>query len=112
MAAAHRRFELRLQGAGTFHGNVLYAGLAGQTASLALLAEDVQVACRAAGAVLEDRPFRPHLTVARGPHAHVPPALAAYSGPSWPVTHVELVRSVLGRQATHVVLRRFPLGPA
>ena len=107
--AGHQGFSLRVEGGGTFHGSVLFAGLAGDTEALQHLAEDVRAACRDAGALIEDRPFHPHLTLARGKGLRVAPALREHRGPDWPVTEVELVRSVLGRRARHEVLARFPL---
>ncbi len=88
---------------------MLWAGLGGDTEALQGLAEDVQLACRAAGAQLEERPFHAHVTLARGRRLHVPSALLKHHGPSWPVTQVELVESVLGRAARHQVVRVFPL---
>lgn len=51
----------------------------------------------------DDRPFRPHLTVAR-PGDRMDPAdveadrasLDGYEGPSWPASELVLVRSYLG----------------
>jgi hypothetical protein len=41
-----------------------------------------------------------------------PATLWDYEGPPFTVTDVQLVRSVLGRAATHEVLVSFPLGSA
>lgn len=114
VAARHAGFALRLEGGGTFHGRVLYAGLSGSTEALTALADDVRDACRRAGAEVERRPFHGHLTLKRGLRLTVPPALAEHRGPRWDVRDVELVRSTLGgpQPATHEVLARFPLGPA
>jgi 2'-5' RNA ligase len=86
---------------------VVAVGVRGDTTALEWLAKDVQRACRDAGAVLERRRYRPHLTVGRG---DVPHALEDYEGPGWPVTEVELVQSVLGRSARHTTLQRLRLG--
>ena len=99
-------FPLALSG-GTRLGSVVAAGVRGDTRALEALARSVQRTCRAAGAVLERRRWRPHLTVARG--GPVPAALWDYEGPPWTVTDVELVRSVLGRQVEHTVLQAFRL---
>lgn len=113
VAARHAGFALRLEGGGTFHGRVLYAGLSGDTDTLTSLAEDVRRACRKAGATIERRRFHGHLTLKRGQGLKVPPALAEHRGPRWSVREVELVRSTLGGPvpATHEVLRTFPLAP-
>lgn len=112
-AARHGGFSLRLEGGGTFHGRVLFAGLSGDTEALGAVADDVRQACRDAGAEIESRPFHGHLTLARGQGLAVPPALQQHRGPRWHVHELELVRSVLGgpTPATHEVLARFPLGP-
>jgi 2'-5' RNA ligase len=66
------------------------------------------------------RPFTPHLTIAR-PADRLPPgqiaadraALAAYRGAPWPVTRVELVRSVLGSPPAYHRIGSYELiGPA
>ena len=99
---------LRLEGGGEFRrAGAGWAGVGGDVDGLRRLAGDLADACRAAGVALEDRPFRPHLTVAR----RVPAAarLAGYRGPSWTATEVEVVRSHLGATARHEVLRALPL---
>jgi 2'-5' RNA ligase len=110
-AAAARTppFELHLAGGGAFTGaRASWAGLAGDLHALGALAADVQHAGRNAGIALEPRRFRPHVTV--GNAGRVDPAtLTGYAGPSWRVREIELVRSVLGKTATHSVLERFPL---
>ncbi len=64
-----RAFDLRLQGAGAFpdprRPRVLWLGTGQGAAELEELAARLQGGLRAAGFRLEDRPFRPHLTVAR-----------------------------------------------
>jgi 2'-5' RNA ligase len=104
-AAAHESFTLSLQGSGSF-GRSTWVGVGGEVAALRALQADVAAACRVAGVPLEERPHRPHLTVGRLP----PAVLQSYQGPLWPVTEIELVRSVLGKGAAHSVLERFPLG--
>ena len=102
-------FPLALRGSGSFgRGAVVWVGLAGDVPALRSLAGAVTRACRAAGADVDDRPYRPHLTVGRKGHPDAA-ALASYDGPVWPVTEVELVRSDVGRTVRHTVLERFPL---
>ncbi|MCW2725990.1 MAG: 2-5 ligase [Frankiales bacterium] len=111
-AAAHPPPQLRLSGGGSFSGaRAVWAGLAGDVEGLRALAADVQRACRDAGVPLEERHYRPHLTVGRLGRLDRQ-ALAAYDGPSWRAGRIDLVRSVLGRTVEHTVLRTFPLRPA
>ncbi len=82
---------LSLQGSGAFRRRAVWLGVAG----------DVGALRRVAAAVAPgDRPYRPHLTVARlrGDTDPTPAvaALTSYAGPSWTVTDVHLVRSHLG----------------
>ena len=62
-------FELELKGFGVFpvhrSPRVLWIGLGGDLDSLSKLAECISRAVVPLGFPLEDRPFRPHLTVAR-----------------------------------------------
>lgn len=108
-AAAASPPELQLAGGGAFRGaRVVWAGIGGDTDGLDALASAVQSACRTAGIVLEQRRFRPHLTVGKTGRID-PDVLTDYSGPTWRAHEVELVHSVLGRKVTHTVLERFPL---
>jgi 2'-5' RNA ligase len=99
-AAEVRPFTVRLAGAGAF-GQLVWVGVGGDTAALAALAEGLRERLRADGFALDTRPFRPHLTIARGVQtrrADVAAALAAlenYTGPPWTVRQVVLVRSAL-----------------
>jgi 2'-5' RNA ligase len=105
VAAGHRPFRLNVEGGGTFQGpGVLWAGVAGDLASLRRLASDVAATC---GAAADLKPFRPHVTVARRGPASL---LTGYQGPEWTVGSIDLVHSVLTRTAEHVVLERFSLG--
>lgn len=104
----HPPLRLAVSGAGTFTG-VLWAGIAGDLAGLGALAEAVGGA--------EDRPYHPHLTLARWkqrgrPQAagEVRQALAGFRGRTWPATEVVLMSSALSHQGpTYTVERRFPL---
>ncbi|PZT69235.1 hypothetical protein DN402_19580 [Streptomyces sp. SW4] len=61
-------FPLALRGGGQFgHGRALWAGAAGDVATLRLLAGRAEAAARKAGVETgEHRRYRPHLTLARG----------------------------------------------
>jgi 2'-5' RNA ligase len=105
----HRPFVLRLAGSGAFGRNgPVWVGLDGDLPELHALAESVADACRSAGVAVEDRPYRPHVTVGRRGSPD-PRALADYAGPDWEVNQVELVRSRLGRAVRHEVLERVSL---
>jgi RNA 2',3'-cyclic 3'-phosphodiesterase len=112
--------ELRLAGAGRFGSvrrpQVFWAGLDGDVPALVELAARLADAARDLGLPIEDRTFRPHLTLGRWPPRRpadgtLPELLAGYVGPAWPVTEVRLVESHLGGKATrHEVLAAFPIG--
>ena len=107
-AARHVPFPLALSGVTRLGRSVVAAGVRGDTRALSQLARDVQDACHSAGAELERRRWRPHLTLGRD--GVVPACLWDYEGVGWTVTEVELVRSVLGRGATHETLTTWRLG--
>ena len=116
-AARHPACEVSLTRAGRFDGRVLWIGFSGETAGLRRLAASVQAASRRAGADVDERPLRPHITLARArdPLDLRPAvaALAAYAGPAWTAAEIVLVRSRLGagpgRTAKHETLSRHPL---
>lgn len=101
--------ELALAGSGTFGRGPVWVGVAGDLGGLHALAARVTAAARGAGIVLDERRYRPHLTV--GSRGRPDPArLSGYRGPTWTAREVELVRSDLGRAVVHTVLARYPLG--
>ena len=114
------QFEVALAGVGAFPNTarprVLWLGVSSGAAELISLAERLQVELRSRGFSLDDRHFRPHLTVGRvrprgergAKHAlaALPPAEFA----RWTAHEACLMQSVLGRGgATHTILRSFPL---
>lgn len=101
--------DLRLAGSGAFgRGGPVWVGVDGDRVGLSALAGDLAQACRDVGIDVERRPYRPHLTVGRRGRPS-PARLAAYAGPSWTATEVELVVSLLGPVVEHRVLERLPL---
>ena len=114
VAARHQSFELRLTGqAGMFGRRVLWAGLT-DDGSLHNLAVDVRTALEPLGFPPDDRPFHPHLTLARARRdTALPKGLdAKYAGPEagWWVRTLDLMRSHLsphGARYEHVA--RWPL---
>lgn len=121
--AAAPAMRLRLAGAGRFGSvrrpQVFWAGLDGDVEPLTDLARRLAESARSLRLPVEDRPFRPHLTLGRWAPRRpadgtMPERLARYRGPSWPVTEVLLVESHLGRRdpyetvAGWAVTRRTP----
>jgi RNA 2',3'-cyclic 3'-phosphodiesterase len=82
------------------------------------LAASVTAAARRYGIAVDERPYRPHLTLARGrPGADLRPAVAALSGfvgSPWTADALHLVRSRLGAgpggTALHEIVATWPLG--
>jgi 2'-5' RNA ligase len=117
-AASAEPGQLRIGGGGRFGTTVLWAGLRGDVDALRGLADSLRSLLRAAGIGLDERPYRPHLTLAR-PSPRTTTAqlradvelLARYRGPYWPLDHVYLACSHFPAQARHERLTTWPLGP-
>ncbi|TQJ08565.1 2'-5' RNA ligase [Lapillicoccus jejuensis] len=127
-AAARRRpMTLQLGGAGAFpdpaRAKVVHLGLRSPAggddlAELGLLAANARAAASAAGAPVDGKDFRPHLSLARLKRPVEATRwlriLDTYDGPSWEVTQVELVASHLHegpkRRPRHEVVASMPLG--
>jgi 2'-5' RNA ligase len=96
LAARHRPFALRLQGAGTFvtarAPSVLWLGVEGELAALGALQADAQASLGG-----EERVYQPHVTLARAKEAaHLEPLraeLSAVTLPTFPVSRVTLFES-------------------
>jgi 2'-5' RNA ligase len=122
--AAHGRCAapLQLAGAGRFGDRVLWAGLGGDRPLLIHLAARLRAALRAGGVEVDERPYRPHLTLARATRDSAPDlgptvaALAAFSGRRWQPDAIRLMHSRLGAgpggHAVHAEIGRWPLRPA
>lgn len=108
-ARGHPALRLGLAGAGTFSG-VLWAGVEGDVEALGALA----MALRGSG---DDKPFHPHLTLARWkrrsaqrPARRVAASLADFRGPRWQADDVVLMSSVRDHHGpTYTVEHRAPL---
>jgi RNA 2',3'-cyclic 3'-phosphodiesterase len=98
--------ELRVAGGGRFgrgRFTVLWAGLTGDLDPLRAVSRDVRRELKRVRLPCDDRPLKPHLTLAR-PGDRLDreaidadrAALGAYAGPVWRVTEIELIRSHLG----------------
>jgi 2'-5' RNA ligase len=118
--AAAPAMRLRLSGGGRFGSRrrpqVAWTGLDGDVAPLVELAARLAKVARAQRLEVEERPFRPHLTLGRWRPGHpadggVMDGLADYRGPEWRVTGVRLVESHLGPKPTYDTLATWPVGP-
>jgi len=116
--AAAPAMHLRLAGGGRFGSlrrpQVAWAGLDGDVAPLVDLARRLAGVARSLGLPVEDRPFRPHLTLGRWrprqpADGAVPDRLADYRGPAWSVSEVRLLDSHLGPSPRYDTLAAWPL---
>jgi 2'-5' RNA ligase len=114
-------FEFRVAGLGTFPAGgrprVLWAGVDGirPSGALASLVGAIDDVARELGPGVDDRPFRPHLTLARARRdrkAERPRGRLALDAGRVDVREATLFRSTLSRDgASYTVLARFPLDP-
>jgi len=129
-AARHAPATLRLAGAGRFGDRVLFVKVTGDVVPVRHLAASVTAAARRARIDVDERPYRPHLTLARAAarrqHADgggqdealrlapVAAALDAFAGSPWSAGELCLVRSHLGRapgrRAAYETLTAWALG--
>jgi RNA 2',3'-cyclic 3'-phosphodiesterase len=117
-AARHPWLSLRLSGAGHFGPRVLFVGVTGDVAPLRGLAASVSAAARRAKVPVDDRPYRPHLTLARvrgtASLRDLAAALASYDGPTWSADAIDLMESrpsaAPGHPPSYVSQARFVLG--
>lgn len=96
----HAPLSAHVVGAGRFGDRVLYLRIGGDRDRLRRLAASVAAAVRRAGADVEERAFRPHVTVARArPPGDLRPlttALEDFRSADWTVSELHLVSSRLG----------------
>lgn len=118
VAARSNPFPLRLTGTGTFGSpqapRVLWAGLGGEPERLRALQADVERQLAALGYAPEERPFAPHLTLARqhagGGPVRIEPLRERFgadsaAGAEWTVDRLVLYRSHFGRSPMYEPLR-------
>ena len=109
---------LRLAGGGRFGSvrrpQVAWAGLDGDVRPLVDLARRLAAVAASLRLAVEERPFRPHLTLGRWRPGR--PAdgalvdrLAGYEGPAWPVDEVRLLDSHLGPAPTYETVAVWPV---
>lgn len=99
---AETSFGIRLRGFGAFpnarKATVFWAGVADGAAQLAMINEQAEEAALGAGLLPEERPFHPHLTLARvRPPADVRGLVAEELSLSWRCERLIVYRSHLGR---------------
>ncbi|MFF3617063.1 RNA 2',3'-cyclic phosphodiesterase [Streptomyces sp. NPDC002580] len=121
LAAEHRPVRLALRGGGTFDDRVLWTGIDGDLDALHALAADVRTTVKNCGVVFEERPLRPHLTLARARRGdptsagEIARGLAGFAGHPWPAERLHLVGSNFGRSSGPIHYRdieSWPLGRA
>ncbi|TDC29681.1 RNA 2',3'-cyclic phosphodiesterase [Micromonospora sp. 15K316] len=111
--------RLRLGGGGRFGENrftILWVDVRGEVEALATLARLIRSRLRGARLPHDERPFRPHLTIAR-PGDRVDDAdveadraaLDGYQGPEWPATELVLTRSYPGPRPRYERIAAWPL---
>ncbi|MFJ6698120.1 RNA 2',3'-cyclic phosphodiesterase [Streptomyces sp. NPDC091272] len=103
LAAGRSPLSLSLCGGGHFDERVLWSGVGGDLDALHRLATEVRDVVRDCGIPFEDRPLRPHLTLARARRtdpaaaAQAAAGLAHFTGGPWPTDRLHLVGSNFGR---------------
>lgn len=119
VVAATPPMRLRLASAGRFgplrRPQVAWAGVDGDVGPLTALAGRLAELARGLDLPVEERSFRPHLTLGRW--APRRPAdgtltdrLAEYRGPAWPVGEVLLLESPPGPRPVYEVVGDWPVG--
>ena len=117
-AARYPPLSLSFGGGGRFGHQVLWTRVHGDREALRRLAGSVQAVARRCRLLVEQRPYRPHLTLARaGATADLRPLverLTSWQGQQWVATRLYLVRSRLGAglngSALHEPIAGWPLG--
>lgn len=116
-AARHPPLSLAFGGGGRFGHRVLWTGVQGNLEGLRRLADSVRAAARRSRLPVEQRPYRPHLTLARSDGATdlrpLVDRLAPWEGLAWVATWLYLMRSRLGAglggSALHEPITQWPL---
>ncbi|MFB8085666.1 RNA 2',3'-cyclic phosphodiesterase [Streptomyces sp. NPDC055992] len=117
LASSHPAPRLALHGSGTFDERVAWSGITGDVDGLHLLATGVRSVVADRGIALENRPLRPHLTLARvrrGDHTsagEIAARLTEFRGHSWPAERLHLVGSNAGRSPGQIRYRDIEAWP-
>lgn len=117
VARRHEPIELRVVGGGRFGHQILWAGVVGDRERLRRLADSVRAAARRSRVEIETRPYRGHITLARGATGvdlrPLVQRLHGFTGATWTAADLYLVESRLGagpgRTALHETYARWPL---
>ncbi|MCE5168031.1 RNA 2',3'-cyclic phosphodiesterase [Paenibacillus profundus] len=118
VAQSSETFRLELQEVGTFGAHeaprVLWAGVGGEIGQLKRLYELVVAATAPLGFVPEDRPYWPHITLARKYRGMTPMSLNAGHAPlpeyDWMADHFVLYRTQMGKTPMYERIEEFRLG--
>lgn len=103
LAADRQPLSLALRGSGNFDDRVLWSGIDGDLDELHMLAADVRTTVKSCGVAFEDRPLRPHLTLARARRGdrssagEIADGFAGFTGRRWLAERLHLVGSNAGR---------------
>ncbi|MFI0975866.1 RNA 2',3'-cyclic phosphodiesterase [Streptomyces sp. NPDC021093] len=103
LAESRPPLALALSGGGHFDERVLWSGIDGDLDGLQLLAAEVRAVVKDCGIPFEDRPLRPHLTLARARRtdptaaAEAAAGLTGFTGRPWRAERLHLVGSNIGR---------------
>ncbi|UNO40403.1 RNA 2',3'-cyclic phosphodiesterase [Streptomyces sp. MST-110588] len=121
-ARRHPPYPLRIAGGGRFADRVVWAGAEGGRPAMGRLADSASAAARRAGVPMkEQRPYAPHLTLARNRTAGVDlrpfvAGIEGFRGQEWTVGELVLVRShlpvdgVAGQRPRYETVAAWPLG--
>lgn len=117
VAARTPPVTMRFAGGGSFgspaRARVLWVGVRGDREALRRLAGRVAAVATRSGLDVDERPYRPHLTLARaGTPADVRPlreVLDGYAGESWDARHLDLIASHLGPRPWYETVGRWSL---
>jgi RNA 2',3'-cyclic 3'-phosphodiesterase len=100
-ASRYPPLSLRFAEAGRFGHRVLFTKVSGDREALRHLAASTTAASRRAGLAVADRPYRPHLTLARSRRdvdlRPLVTALGSFCGTDWTTSQLHLVQSRLGK---------------
>jgi 2'-5' RNA ligase len=104
----HRAFDFALDHLGFWRKpRVLWCGPSVSPDALTSLHAELAEGLRALGLSLDERAFRPHVTLAR--KVDKPGELAAFDPIPWSVRELALVESLVGRVPSYEPLLRWPL---
>ncbi len=115
----HGSFSLSFSKVGHFGGRVLWLGLQTGAEEAGQVASSIDAACGSVGFDPENRPFQPHMTLARSPRKsagiqlkNLAPAVADQTFGPFDATDISLIQSILTPHgAIYKNLENYPLAP-